>query len=322
MSSSARTPSRPHRLLAAVLAVGLALSGCSALDGEGFATPPSDLFGAPGTSGGDGASAGTGPDDGSASAGSGAPEPGPAPAEPAPPAPMDPNAPAGDGAAGGDGGASSSGEAGPLDAMRGRLAALEVKGRAPKTGYDRDLFGQRWSDDVPVALGRNGCDTRNDILRRDLFDVEIKPNTNDCVVLAGTLHDPFTGAAIAFRRGSGTSAAVQIDHIVAMSDAWQKGAQGLDGDARRAFANDPLNLLAVDGPSNQRKGDGDAATWLPPNSAFRCQYVARQIAVKHRYGLWVTPAEREALDRWLSTCGPADDAALAALVEGGAAERR
>lgn len=238
------------------------------------------------------------------------------------PAPLDPDAAPGDGADGGDDEASSSTEAGPLADIRAQLDALAVKGRAPKTGYDRDLFGQRWSDDVPVALGHNGCDTRNDILRRDLVDVVIKPNTNDCVALSGTLHDPFTGATIPFQRGSATSSAVQIDHIVAMSDAWQKGAQGLDEDARRAFANDPLNLLAVDGPSNQRKGDGDAATWLPPNSAFRCQYVARQIAVKHRYGLWVTPAERDALDRWLGTCEPVDDDALAALVEGTIAERR
>ena len=246
------------------------------------------------------------------------------PVDPAPvdPAPLDPNAAPDDGADGGDDEASSSTEAGPLADIRAQLDALAVKGRAPKTGYDRDLFGQRWSDDVPVTLGHNGCDTRNDILRRDLVDVVIKPNTNDCVALSGTLHDPFTGATIPFQRGSATSSAVQIDHIVAMSDAWQKGAQRLDEDARRAFANDPLNLLAVDGPSNQRKGDGDAATWLPPNSAFRCQYVARQIAVKHRYGLWVTPAERDALDRWLGTCEPVDDDALAALVEGTIAERR
>ncbi len=246
------------------------------------------------------------------------------PIDPAPadPAPLDPDAAPGDGADGGDDEASSSTAVGPLADIRAQLDALAVKGRAPKTGYDRDLFGQRWSDDVPVALGHNGCDTRNDILRRDLVDVVIKPNTNDCVALSGTLHDPFTGATIPFQRGSATSSAVQIDHIVAMSDAWQKGAQGLDDDARRAFANDPLNLLAVDGPSNQRKGDGDAATWLPPNLAFRCQYVARQIAVKHRYGLWVTPAERDALDRWLGTCEPIDDDALAALVEGTIAERR
>ncbi|MDV2477537.1 DUF1524 domain-containing protein [Rhodococcus zopfii] len=183
------------------------------------------------------------------------------------------------------------------------FAELPIKGRAPKTGYDRELFGQAWSDDVGVAGGHNGCDTRNDILRRDLVDIEFKPGTRDCVVLSGTLHDAYTGATIPFTRGQDTSEAVQIDHVVALSDAWQKGAQQLDAQTRADFANDPRNLQAVDGPTNQRKGDGDAATWLPPNRAYRCTYVARQVQVKAAYGLWVTQAEHDAIVRVLTECG-------------------
>lgn len=204
-------------------------------------------------------------------------------------------------------------QAGSVDMLRGQLATIEQKGRAPKTGYSRDAFGQRWSDDVTVEFGHNGCDTRNDILRRDLANVVVKPNTFDCVVLSGSLHDPYTGAIIEFQRGQESSQAVQIDHVVAMSDAWQKGAQYWDPATRQNFANDPLNLLAADGPANMQKGDSDAATWLPSNSGFRCQYVARQIAVKHRYGLWATPAEHEALGRWLDTCTVEDEAVLAGL---------
>ena len=177
------------------------------------------------------------------------------------------------------------------------LAALTIRGRAARTGYDRDLFGQAWAD-----VDRNGCDTRNDILRRDLTGLSLKPETHGCVVLRGTLADPYTGATIAFVRGRGTSNAVQVDHVVALSDAWQKGAQRWSTSTRTAFANDPLNLLAVDGPTNQRKGDGDAATWLPPRKAVRCQYVARQVAVKARYALSVTVAERDAMVRVLTTC--------------------
>ena len=177
------------------------------------------------------------------------------------------------------------------------LATLTVKGRAPRTGYDRDLFGQAWAD-----VDRNGCDTRNDILRRDLTGTTLKAGTHGCLVLTGTLTDPYTGTRIAFVRGPGTSNAVQVDHVVALSDAWQKGAQRWTTKTRTAFANDPLNLLAVDGPTNQRKGDGDAATWLPPRKAVRCAYVARQIAVKHRYALAVTAAERDAMVRVLTTC--------------------
>jgi len=177
------------------------------------------------------------------------------------------------------------------------LAAVEVKGRAPRTGYDRDNFGSRWVD-----VDRNGCDTRNDILARDLADETFRAGTRNCVVLTGNLADPYSGKAIAFTRGQSTSDDVQIDHVVALSDAWQKGAQGLDATRRTAFANDPLNLLAVDGPLNMQKGDGDAATWLPPNRSYRCAYVARQVAVKVTYQLWMTQAEKNAIATVLSAC--------------------
>lgn len=174
------------------------------------------------------------------------------------------------------------------------LATLPVKGRAPLTGYDRvHDFGTAWFD-----VDRNGCDTRNDVLRRDLTAT----TGTGCRVLTGTLHDPYTRAVIHFRRGARTSTAVQIDHVVALGEAWQTGAQRLTATQRRSLANDPVNLFAVDGPTNESKGDGDAATWLPPNKAFRCVYVAHQVAVKATYHLWVTHAERAAIERVLQTC--------------------
>ena len=175
------------------------------------------------------------------------------------------------------------------------LTTLKVKGRAPKTGYSRDRFGAAWSD-----VDHNGCDTRNDILNRDLANKEWRPGTHDCVVVAGTVTDPYTGKGLTFAKAR--AADVQIDHVVALSDAWQKGAQQWDAAKRKAFANDPLELLAVDGPTNMRKGDGDTATWLPPNKSFRCAYVARQVAVKAKYGLWVTQAEHDAMARVLQRC--------------------
>ncbi len=195
----------------------------------------------------------------------------------------------------------------PLDELAtgalATLATLQVKGRAPKTGYSRDLFGRGWNDDVDVELGHNGCDTRNDILARDLTQTATKAGTRDCVVTAGVLHDPYTGDTIEFIRGQGTSNAVQIDHIVALSDAWQKGAQQLSSAERLNFANDPRNLQATDGPTNQAKGDSDAASWLPPNRSYRCTYVARQIEVKAAYQLWVTRAEHDTMARLLTGCG-------------------
>jgi hypothetical protein len=118
-------------------------------------------------------------------------------------------------------------------------------------------------------------------------------------VIAGQLLDPFSGKVITF---SATKVVIDIDHVVALSNAWQTGAAYFDKNKRSQIANDPLNLLAVDSKLNRQKGDGDAATWLPPSKEFRCEYVARQVAVKAKYGLWVTKPEKVAIDKILSTC--------------------
>lgn len=198
------------------------------------------------------------------------------------------------------------------------LATLPVRGRAPMTGYNRAQFGQAWTDANDDLLGRNGCDTRNDILGRDLTDTTFRNGTGNCVVLTGRLADPYTAGNLQFTRGAATSAAIQIDHVVPLGDAWQTGAQNLPAALRVDLANDPLELLAVDGPTNDAKGDGDAATWLPPNKAYRCTYVARQVAVKARYHLWITAAEHKAMASVLARCpteeAPAENKALPAVV--------
>ncbi|GGC78095.1 hypothetical protein GCM10011512_00790 [Tersicoccus solisilvae] len=188
---------------------------------------------------------------------------------------------------------------------RALLATLPVKGRAPKTGYRRDRFGPAWSD-----TDRNGCDTRNDILAAQLTGVAYA-NAGRCRVSSGTLADPYTGATVGFVRGQGTSELVQIDHVVALSDAWQKGGQQLTDARRLEFANDPLNLQATTRAANTQKGDGDAATWLPAARGYRCAYVARQITVKSVYRLWITAAERDAVARVLAACPDQPTAARA-----------
>ncbi len=170
------------------------------------------------------------------------------------------------------------------------LDSLEVKGKAPKTGYSRAEFGDGW-DSI------NGCTTRNIILNRDLRDVVVD---EQCRVVSGLLQDPYSGDTISFLKENST--AVQIDHVVALSDAWQKGAQQLTKAQREQLANDPLELLAVSGAQNQAKSDGDAATWLPKNKAFRCEYIARQIAVKKKYTLWVTEPEKQVMVTILKDC--------------------
>lgn len=175
------------------------------------------------------------------------------------------------------------------------LEELPVKGKAPQTGYSRAQYGEAWAD-----TDGNHCDTRDDVLARDLTDVTYR--SGRCKVASGILHDPYTGRTIHFVAGAKTSDAVQIDHVVALSDAWQTGAQQLSAQQREQLANDPLNLLAVDGPTNTAKSDGDAATWLPANTSFRCTYVGKQIQVKKKYGLWVTQAEHDAMRKVLASC--------------------
>jgi Protein of unknown function (DUF1524) len=180
------------------------------------------------------------------------------------------------------------------------LASLAVAPAGSLDGYTRDAFGQAWSDDVTVAGGHNGCDTRNDVLRRDLTGVQTRPGTHDCVVIAGTLQDPYTAKAIQFTKAK--AGLVQIDHIVPLAYAWRMGARNWPPDKRRNLANDPANLLAVDGSTNESKGDEGPAQWLPPNTGYRCAYAAKFVTVAATYGLPVTPADKQTLTQTLQPC--------------------
>lgn len=174
------------------------------------------------------------------------------------------------------------------------LEQLEVKGRAPKTGYARTEFYAGWPN-------IDGCSLRQRIIKRELGATAVLAD-DQCTVISGEFDEPYTGSHLIFHEKSDFTTGIQIDHVVALSDAWQKGAQYFDADTRYQIATDPLNLLAVNSKANQGKSDGDAATWLPANKAFRCQYIARQISVKYKYHLWVTQAEHDAMTNVLTTC--------------------
>ena len=175
------------------------------------------------------------------------------------------------------------------------LEQLQVKGRAPKTGYSREQFYDTWPN-------IDGCSLRQRIIKREKGDTAVISIDDNCSVVSGEYDEPYTGSHKIFYQKSDFTTGVQIDHVVALSDAWQKGAQKLSADERYQLATDPLNLLAVDSKANQDKVDGDAATWLPPNKAFRCAYVARQVSVKYKYHLWVTEAEKNAIKNILNRC--------------------
>jgi hypothetical protein len=192
-------------------------------------------------------------------------------------------------------GAAAAGKPAWLKLALQELPQLRVQPAAAMTGYSRDRFGPAWED-----VDDNGCDTRDDVLERDLQRIQVK--TGGCVVARGTLHDPYTGKTIHFVRGVATSTAVQIDHVVALAAAWRTGAATWKPARRLAYANDPTVLLAVDGPANEAKGDSDAAEWLPPRQSFDCRYVARQIAIKTKYHLWLTSPEHTAMATLVAGC--------------------
>lgn len=187
----------------------------------------------------------------------------------------------------------ASGDSSTTGAAVSELNGLDVRGKEHRTGYDPQEFD--WRSDAD----HNGCDTPNDVLRRDLDKLVLEAGSNGCTVAAGRLDDKYLGDSYEFERGSSK---IEIDHIVSRSNAWQTGAAGLTYDELREFSNDPLNLLAVSSTLKRQKSEGDAASWLPPNEDYRCEYVSRQIAVKQKYGLWVAAAEKDAMEEVLDSC--------------------
>lgn len=181
---------------------------------------------------------------------------------------------------------------------RALIERVATKGRGPKTGYSRDRFGYAWTDSAPdVPYAHNGCDTRNDIIKRDGDDVRFRSGSK-CVVSSMTLHDPYTGRLIHWTKAHATT--VQIDHVMPLSYDWQMGAAHWTKDKREDIANDPLNLIPVDGSFNEAKGDAGPATWLPPNKSIRCSYSVRFAQVSLEYRLPVTAADKRMM---LVQCG-------------------
>ncbi|NLE97833.1 MAG: HNH endonuclease [Propionibacterium sp.] len=177
------------------------------------------------------------------------------------------------------------------------LDGLEEVSGYSEARYDRDLFGQRWLD-----VDRNGCDTRNDILGRDLAEPVFKENTNDCKVLSGTLTDPYSGEVVDFISGQNTSVLVQIDHVVPLAWAWRHGAENWTMDRRAEFANDPRNLLASSQEMNQSKGASGPSAWLPPVRDLQCGYAEDWIEILDVYDLGVNAADRATLEGVLLGC--------------------
>ncbi|MFE6508062.1 HNH endonuclease family protein [Nocardioides sp. NPDC057764] len=197
-----------------------------------------------------------------------------------------------------------------LDELLDQVDVIPDRPTVP--GYDRECgtghacsFGQTWSDDVDVEGGRNGCDTRNDILARDLDNTQTRPGTNGCVIISGTLDDPFTGESIDFTKEKAYE--VGVDHLYPLARAWDLGAAEWSPQQRQNFANDPRNLAAVSGAANSSKGDSGPGEWLPINSTHRCTYVADYLSIAIAYSLPVTAADHDAAAALEDHCAPTNN---------------
>lgn len=176
-------------------------------------------------------------------------------------------------------------EAVPLSKPLTVAQSLQIRGRSADTNYSRDAFGTAWKD-----VDRNGCDTRNDILQRDFTTAVFKAGTNDCKVVGGTWTDPYSNESYTFNE---PPSGAQIDHVVSLKNAWTMGADLWSDQMRVEFANDPDNLVVTIASLNQQKSDSNAASWLPPYKPGRCAFIARQVAVKAKWELYVTESEKE-----------------------------
>lgn len=187
---------------------------------------------------------------------------------------------------------------GAVARAKSQLASLTVAEADYSVDYNRTKdFGPAWED-----VDHNGCDTRNDILKRDLTNIVYRSDDPTCTVATGTLADPYTGKAISFERGVRTSSLVQIDHVVPLGNSIRHGADSWTQERREAFANDPFNLIAVDGPTNGSKSDSGPADWLPPVASYRCAYVEHYIGVSAKYDLTISRRDAATSSRILSAC--------------------
>lgn len=183
-------------------------------------------------------------------------------------------------------------------------ATLDVYSK-PVPGYDRvGYFGQAWATKV------DGCDTRNRILKRDMVssNTDWSSKGDSCTVTRGVLDDPYTGTVIQFQHSNyptkkaGNSSTIQIDHIVPLKAAWNGGANTWTQDKRVQFANDPVNLWAAQGSANGAKRGDLFGAWKPANSAFWCEYVAKQVWVLDQYDIAVLQSDKDAFVAEAQTC--------------------
>ena len=170
------------------------------------------------------------------------------------------------------------------------LRALTVAAEQP-SGYDRELF-PHWD------YVRDDCDVRDLVL---IAEARSGPTTGrTCPVGRGTWFSEFDGVTVR------DPSSLDVDHMVALAEAWASGARAWTTAQREAFANDlgySGSLIAVTASSNRSKGDQDPSEWLPPRTSYRCTYVSDWIAVKWRWRLSIDRTEHSALRVLANGCG-------------------
>jgi hypothetical protein len=177
-----------------------------------------------------------------------------------------------------------------LASVNSMLKTLPVSPEYP-SGYDRDLF-KHWSD-----ADKDCFNTRAEVLQLETSTKTSHSST--CTIKNGKWYSPYDNVTLV------EAGKLDVDHVVALKEAWDSGAKKWDSRSREAFANDlgyAGSLIAVSLGSNRSKSDRDIAEWLPTNASYRCTYVAVWVSVKWRWSLTVDAAEKTAISNVLKGC--------------------
>ena len=171
--------------------------------------------------------------------------------------------------------------------------------------YDRDYFG------YPTDLDSDGCDTRDEVLIAD-SQVPVTTGTSLCDVTAGQWYSPYDGVL------TDNPSDIQIDHVVALSEAWDSGANQWDQAIAIEFGNavgSDDNLQVASRASNLGKSDYDPAEWLPDNTDAICWYVTTWSQIKLDWDLAMDATEYTTVTSILANCTTTESAAPANVIE-------
>ncbi len=176
-----------------------------------------------------------------------------------------------------------------LGVLEEKVSSLKVR-RNEKSipEYSRDSLPTDWKD-----LDGNGCNTREDILKK--YTSEYTGRFDGCKIKSGKFYDYYNGKFLRYDKSVDTGGGIQIDHIVAIGNAWISGGYKWGKDEWISYINDEEVLIPTSSKTNREKSDKDITEWKPANNSYLCTYAEKQVEIKDKYKLTVTEKEKAEL---------------------------